>query len=154
MKAIYTEKQNGNWIIFILLIAVLIPVLILYLPPTDIKWTVGTTVFIVFNIAVALLFFRLKTEIYQDRVRLTFGLGVISKNIDLASVKGVKKVRNKWYYGWGIRFFGRGWLWNIWGLDAVELTFKDRKGVFRIGSQETDILIKKIEEQLNQQTTN
>jgi hypothetical protein len=147
MKPIYTEKQNGSWIL-VLLIAALIPILVIYTGSSDEEWTIGTSIFILFMIAVAWLFFRLKTEIYSDHIRLSFGIGVISKNIELNRVKSVERVRNKWYYGWGIRFIGKGWLWNIWGLDAVELTFNDKKSVFRIGSQEADILKNRIEQQL------
>ncbi len=47
---------------------------------------------------------------------------------------------NRWYYGWGIRLTPQGWLWNVAGLDAVELTFSNGKK-FRIGTDEPGKLL-------------
>jgi len=58
----------------------------------------------------------------------------------LSQVQNAAVVRNKWYYGWGIRLTPGGWLWNVSGLDAVELTFKNGKK-FRIGTDEPDRLL-------------
>ena len=97
---------------------------------------------------VCLFFFRLVTEIHADKITIYFGSGLIKKTIPFDKIKGVKVVRNKWYYGWGIRFIINGWLWNLWGLDAVELSFKDKNSIFRIGSQEAEKLKSAIERQL------
>ena len=48
-------------------------------------------------------------------------------------------VRNKWYFGWGIRYLGTGWLYNVSGLDAVEIVQNDGKMV-RVGTDEPDVL--------------
>jgi hypothetical protein len=40
--------------------------------------------------------------------------------------------------GWGIRALHKGWLWNIAGLDAVELELKTGR-VFRIGTDDADV---------------
>jgi hypothetical protein len=53
-------------------------------------------------------------------------------------------VRNRWYYGWGIRITPRGWLYNVSGLDAVELALKNGKCV-RIGSDEPHALARAID---------
>ena len=42
-------------------------------------------------------------------------------------------MRNEWYYGWGVRLTPYGWMFNVSGLDAVELTFESGKR-FRIGT--------------------
>ena len=55
-------------------------------------------------------------------------------------VRGVRQVRNKWWYGWGIRKIPKGWMYNVWGLDAVELEMESGK-VFRIGTDEPDQLL-------------
>ncbi|MDY7014940.1 MAG: hypothetical protein SVX43_15355 [Cyanobacteriota bacterium] len=42
-------------------------------------------------------------------------------------------VKNPWYYGWGIRLTPRGWLFNVSGLDAVEISLNSGRH-FRIGT--------------------
>jgi hypothetical protein len=41
--------------------------------------------------------------------------------------------------GWGIRWIGRGWLWNVSGLRAVELELRDGRR-FRVGSNRPERL--------------
>ena len=52
----------------------------------------------------------------------------------------VEQGRNSWWYGWGIRLTPHGWMWNISGLDAVELTYRNGKK-FRIGTDELEMLL-------------
>ena len=49
-------------------------------------------------------------------------------------------MRNKWWYGWGLRWIPGGSMYNVWGFDAVELELRSGK-VFRIGSDEPDALL-------------
>ena len=44
-------------------------------------------------------------------------------------------MRNLWYYGWGIRYTPHGWLFNVSGLDAVELELKNGR-TWRVGTDE------------------
>jgi hypothetical protein len=73
-----------------------------------------------------------------------FGPGLIRKKIALADIREVHAVRNSWVAGWGIHWMpGRYWLWNVSGLDAVELTLTSGKK-FRIGTDEPESLIRAI----------
>jgi len=54
-------------------------------------------------------------------------------------VTAVRQVRNHWYYGFGIRKVPNGWMYNVSGLDAVELHLTSGK-VFRIGTDDVDQL--------------
>jgi hypothetical protein len=49
-------------------------------------------------------------------------------------------VRNRWWYGFGIRLIPHGSLWIVWGLDAVELNLVTGK-VLRIGTDEPGALL-------------
>ena len=58
----------------------------------------------------------------QERVERrdqAFGIGLFSRRIPLARVRDVEVRRSAWYWGWGIRWTPRGWLWRSSGLDAV-----------------------------------
>lgn len=102
-------------------------------------------------IAVALAWFfgRLSVELNDREAALAFGPGLLKKRIDLAEVRAVRAVRNRWYMGWGIKYFGGGWMWNVSGLDAVELEFRDGRR-FRIGTDDPAGLAQALEARLPQ----
>ncbi|MFH1253014.1 MAG: hypothetical protein V1664_01635 [Candidatus Uhrbacteria bacterium] len=54
-------------------------------------------------------------------------------------IKTTKAVRNSWYCGWGIRLTSHGWLFNVSGLSAVEITMKNGRS-YRIGTDEPEKL--------------
>jgi len=79
------------------------------------------------------LFSAMTVSIDTSQIRLSYGFGLLRFNFPLADITSVKKVRNKWWYGWGIHLTPHGWLFNIAGLDAVELTMTSGKK-YRIGT--------------------
>jgi hypothetical protein len=85
--------------------------------------------------AIALLFGTLTVEVDEEAVRLFFGIGLIRKRVQLRDVQAWREVRNPWGAGWGIRVGPGVLLWNVSGLDAVELVLPDGKR-FRIGTDE------------------
>jgi len=88
---------------------------------------------------VLLLFGTLTVEVDRDRVRAVFGVGLIRRTVPLADVAAFQQVRNPWIAGWGIRLIRGGTLWNVSGLDAVELALRDGR-FFRIGTDEPEAL--------------
>jgi len=82
----------------------------------------------------------------QDYVRMRFGPSVWMKKFRLEQITGCRPVKDDWINGWGIHYIGKHcWLYNIAGLDAVEITFKSGKKV-RIGTDESEKLAQIIEE--------
>ncbi len=90
-----------------------------------------------FTLVIIALFGSLAVEVDREAVRLRFGAGLIRKRIPVRTIEDCRIVQNKWYYGWGIRLTPRGWMWNISGLDAVELDLADGRH-FRIGTDDAD----------------
>ena len=88
----------------------------------------------------AALFWGLTVEVNKDVVRLYFGFGIIHRSILREHIAMVTQVRNRWWWGFGIRWTPHGWMWNISGLDAVELTYHNGKK-FRIGTDEPEALL-------------
>jgi hypothetical protein len=80
-------------------------------------------------------------------VRLRFGAGMWRKKFRLDKIQSAAPVRNDWSMGWGIHWVGNGWLYNIAGLEAVEITFKNGKKA-RIGTDEPGKLAAAIESAL------
>ena len=91
--------------------------------------------------AVMLALFSTLTVAVDDRaVRLWFGLGSLRREVMLADVTSARMVRNHWYGGWGVRIIPRGRLYNVGGLDAVELQM-DNGRVVRVGTDQPDALL-------------
>lgn len=84
---------------------------------------------------VALLFHNLTVEIDATHLRFRFGIGLIRKRVPLAEIVEAKPVRNSWLYGWGIHRTPHGWLYNVSGWEAVEITLTSGKR-FRLGTDE------------------
>ena len=81
----------------------------------------------------------LTVEVDDVLLKIKFGVGFVRKSFRLEDVVSCRPVRNKWWWGWGIRLIPGGWLYNVSGLDAVELTLKCGK-IFRIGTDEPRVL--------------
>ena len=81
------------------------------------------------------LFGSLTVQIARGEISVAFGPGVIRKRIAVSEISHAEVVRNKWYYGWGIRLTPHGWLYNVSGLDAVEIHLRSGRK-FRIGTDE------------------
>ena len=94
------------------------------------------------------LFSSLTVAVDAKMIKIQFGLGVIRKVFLLKDVETYFVVKNPWYYGWGIRFTTRGWLFNVSGFSAIELQMKNGKR-YRIGTDEPDNLANALTEALN-----
>jgi hypothetical protein len=97
-------------------------------------------IFLVVTAAVTLVFSRLTVTVRNGEVVTAFGLGWPRHTELLSEIVAVRKVRNKWIYGWGIRRLPDGWMYNVWGLDAVEVDLVSEKK-FRIGTDDPEGLL-------------
>lgn len=79
----------------------------------------------------------MRVAVTEDAVTVTFGRGWPRKVIPRSDIVALRPVRNHWILGWGIRWFPGGWMWNVWGLDSVELELVSGRR-FRIGSDDVD----------------
>lgn len=87
----------------------------------------------IFFIVLLWLFSSLTVEVDGEELRHFFGPGFWKKSYLLIDIQSVKQVRNSWWYGWGIRLTPHGWLYNVSGLDAVEVRLPKGR-TFRIGT--------------------
>lgn len=96
---------------------------------------------------ICIMFGSLTVVVEPGSVLVAFGPGLIRKRIPLEHVLECKPARNKWWWGWGIRKIPNGWMYNVSGLDAVELVLRSGR-TFRIGTDEPERLARVINEQL------
>lgn len=78
-------------------------------------------------------------------IQIRFGPGVFWKTYSLTKIADCQQVRNGWWWGYGVRWYIEGWLYNIAGMDAVEITFNNGKKI-RIGTDEPEKLALAIKE--------
>jgi hypothetical protein len=93
------------------------------------------------------LFGWLTVTVNEEAVLVRFGVGLVRKKIRISDILSATRVRNKWYYGWGMRMGPTGWLYNVSGLDAVEIELKGG-GRFRIGTDEPEELLSAVRSSL------
>lgn len=74
-----------------------------------------------------------------------FGPRIFKKSKPIGEIASCEKVQNKWWWGWGIRLrpIAGYWLYNVSGLEAVEITLKSGNK-FRLGTDEPDFLYQAI----------
>ena len=85
------------------------------------------------------LFNSLTVEIDGEELRHWFGPRFWKKRYQLSDIESVEVVRNFWLYGWGIRLTPHGWLYNVSGLEAVQIQLRSGRK-FRIGTDEPHVL--------------
>ena len=86
-------------------------------------------------VALAWLFSSLTVEVSEHEFHWHFGPGIWRYRIALADIESVRIVRNKWWNGFGIRMRPGFRLYNVSGLDAVEIRLKTGD-IRRIGTND------------------
>ena len=131
----YKHTQIGWYIYFLVIPAILVLGIFSAITSTAYPLIVGIV------LVAALVMFGALTVVADDnRIGFYFGPGIIRKNFRYGDIDSATQVRNHWLMGWGVRYFGHGWLYNVSGLDAVELKLKSGK-VLRIGTDEPERLM-------------
>lgn len=129
----YKHTQIGYLMVFVLII--LVPFFGFILIQTQYEITLIYIYIFIFLILSS--FISLRVEVDEKYLKIRFGWGIFRKNFLLENIKSVKQVRNRWYYGWGVRYFmfPSMWIYNVSGFDAVEIILKNGK-IVRVGTDE------------------
>ena len=141
----YKHTQIG-WVTLAVCVGIIILFQLLPAPhaPRGILLSVITLV----ALSIVALMGSLGVEVDEALVRIKFGVGLIRKSFRLEEIESCRPVRNRWWWGWGVRLIPGGWLYNVSGLDAVELVMKNGK-IFRIGTDEPRVLTEFIQARLS-----
>lgn len=146
----YEEEQVGYWT-FLAFIPIIFIVLFIYILNID-KQTMPVPILVILIFVFLFttsLFYKLSIKLDNEYLIISFGIGLIKKKIKISDIKDVKKIKTKWHNGWGIRIIKNGILYNIQGLDAVELTFKGKKSIIQIGTKSNSNLDREINKRIN-----
>jgi hypothetical protein len=134
MRSFYRHRQIGWTIIIVLGLAALFAAAASLTTPRPTSLLV-----IAVLILTGLLFSSLTIEITESELVWFFGPGFLKKRVALSGIASAAPARNKWWWGWGVRLTPRGWLYNVDGLEAVEINKRDGAS-FRLGTDESQAL--------------
>ncbi len=104
------------------------------------QWkTNSPEIYIQIFVVLLFLFFLLtcyKLTITVDSTTVSFRLGIgwFGKSYKISDIKSCRPVTNSWFSGAGIRMIRNGWSYSVSGIHAIELQFKNKKSVVRIGT--------------------
>ncbi|MCG3149716.1 MAG: hypothetical protein PCFJNLEI_03181 [Verrucomicrobiae bacterium] len=103
---------------------------------------VGRVFTVVALILVALAYCFKTLTVQDERTHLAIRYGpvpVFSKRVSYAAMTDVKRARSTFLDGWGIHWSpGRGWTYNLWGFDCVEIRLGGK--LIRIGTDDAEAL--------------
>lgn len=143
MKPRYQHTQYATWTMALLAL--------ILAGTTPLLWLEKAYGALVFTWAILLLvatqMWRMTVTVRDQKVILVSGTGHLKKTIDLKDVAAAEPVRNRWWYGWGLRWYPGGWLISISGLDAVEFRFREGRSL-RVGTDDPWCLADAIQAEL------
>lgn len=142
--------QNGILSMMLLLPLMVICVVLLFITGVDEPVTVIIFSFVLLTFIVSFLVF-FKMTIIIDDTHLTFsmGIGLVRKSYPLSEIASCKPVTNSVLSGVGIHMTSSGWLYNVSGRYAIELTFKNSGRKIRIGTDKPDEVAEAVTKQIN-----
>ncbi|MFQ5654815.1 MAG: hypothetical protein ACE5GW_08800 [Planctomycetota bacterium] len=129
MSSAYRHTQVATW----LLAGFAVVALTIVLVSAFQGWHLASMILLGMTLAVALIFPARTVEIAEGQLRCRYGAGLVRRRFALEEITGASAVRNRWIYGWGVRWTPHGWMFNISGLDAVEIRLRSGRR-FRIGT--------------------
>jgi len=107
-------------------------------------WPIMFAMLALFGI-IAIVFGSMTVEVENGHMQFWFGTGLIRKSYEIRDIDSAAVVKNRWYYGWGIRLTPHGWLYNVSGMMPVKLTLVSGKTLL-VGSDEPVDLVKAIDQ--------
>jgi hypothetical protein len=150
MSQQYRHTQVGWTIIVLVVAAVVAEILLVVVLAPGSTFALSLSGALAAILAVTLvLFSTLTVTVDAAAVRLAFGLEALRREVSLDQIAEARRVRNAWYSGWGVRVIPNGRLYNVGGLDAVELHL-DNGRVVRVGTDEPDVLLAAVQRALRE----
>jgi hypothetical protein len=134
----YEHKQPGKlirWTMILTIVAFVVIMTVAKIWTYPIAVQLIPIVVLLILLACAILFDSLTVRITESRLSFHFGPGLIRRSFELKEIEEAEIVRNQWWYGWGIRLTPHGWMYNVSGMDAVQITLRGGKK-FRIGTDQ------------------
>jgi len=88
-----------------------------------------------FLLAILANLYKMTVSVGDSSVKAAMGPGLFKMEFNFSDIASAGAVRNSWLKGWGIRYLGDGWLFNVNSLEAVELKMKNGRR-YQLGTDE------------------
>lgn len=100
-----------------------------------------------------LLFYKITIYIHDLTLSFKMGIGLFGRSYKLSEIKSCKPVRNSVFLGFGIHMLWNGWIYNVSGLKAIELSFYNKSSVVRIGTDRPEEISEVVNQLIGRQET-
>lgn len=87
--------------------------------------------------ALQVVFYQLTTIVTENTLTVRYGIGLLAFRFPLSEITQVTERTVPWYAGYGIRWVGDAWLFNVSGRDAIEVTFASGRKLW-VGTDDPD----------------
>lgn len=87
--------------------------------------------------ALQVVFYQLTTIVTDTTLTVRYGVGLLAFRFPLSEIIQITERTVPWYAGYGIRWVGDAWLFNVSGHDAIEVTFESGRKVL-VGTDDPD----------------
>lgn len=145
-----TYTQKGIFSIAILLPVLIFCIIMLFVAGVDEPFSVIIFSLVIMTFIICLLIFYKMTIIIDDtHLTFTMGIGLVRKSYPLSDISACRPVTNSPLYGVGMHMTADGWLYNVSGKYAIELSFKSRKKKIRIGTDKPDEISRVVNNLIN-----
>ncbi len=135
----YRHTQHARWILAPLCVAAVIA-LVAAMAVNELMFWLICLACAASTGMIAWLFSSLTVEVDDQNLKWFFGPGFWRKSVARSDIVHASAIRTQWWHGWGIRYTPMGWLYNVYGLDAVAVARQSRRPVL-IGTDEPDALL-------------
>jgi hypothetical protein len=139
---VYRHTQVGYATLVVLAVVATVVAFALIVGPSGARTTrmaVGASTGVVL-ILCAVTFASLTVQVDDRALTWAFGPGVFRQQVRLAEIAEAHVVRGQFLYGFGLRRFAGGWLYNVSGGSAVEIRTTTGRRV-RIGTDDPEGLV-------------
>ncbi len=87
--------------------------------------------------ALQVVFYQLTTIVTESTLTVRYGIGLVAFRFPLSESTQITELTVPWYAGYGIRWVGDAWLFNVSGRDAIEVTFASGRKLW-VGTDDPD----------------
>jgi hypothetical protein len=85
-----------------------------------------------------LTFYKITITVSSTQVSFKMGIGLFGKTYQMSDIRQCIPVSNSFIAGIGIKMLPNGWLYNVSGIKAIELQFKSKYSIVRIGTNKPE----------------
>ena len=137
-RVLYEHRQTG-WLTVILLFAIAVLICIAGAISAPSERTLSYSL-VPILLVVAALFSTLTVRVTERHMMWFFGVSGIGRSVPISQITSIRAIKTNILEGWGIHLTWHGWVWNVSGFNAVQITLQSGTR-FAVGTPEPQAVI-------------